>query len=601
VRAKSFSANFTTAAVAITSAFWPLLAGQLPRSKRSHSNVLGTATLVLLTLLAFSLTPPSPSYAATLTVCASGCYTTIAAAIAAANPLGGDTISIQDASHNEANITVDRDLTIQGQGATNTAVDGTGISGSVFTISAGVTATIQDVTIRNGSAFLGGGIYNNGTVTISNGTLSGNSAGYGGGGILNGGGATATISNSTLSSNSAAVVAGGILNEGTLTISNSTLSSNSATAGAGGILNGGTLTISNSTLSSNSAPGSSNSGPGGAGGILNGGTLTISNSTLSGNSADFDGGIFNDFGATATISNSTLSSNSAAVDAGGIVNGGTLTISNSTLSSNSAGVYGGGIYNNGFGATVTISNSTLSGNSAGVYGGGIYNVGTVTISNSTLSGNSAPGGGSLANFNAASVKNSIVGNSSGGNCYGTITASGANLDTDGSCRSISFTTVTPAQLNLGPLALNPPGTTATQALLPGSAAINAATNCTDVSGNSVTTDQRGVARPDNGESACDIGAFELVDRTLLASFSAKLSLQFNQGAINLNSAFTLGAGSDGIFPLTEAVGAVSSASRDLFHHDPRRIVQTKKQWVIYVRGNHQRRVHVGENHTAGRQ
>src|SRR5216684_6371761 len=574
MRAKRSSTNISTALAAVTRPFRLLRCGQLPRSKRSHSNVLGTATLVLLTLLAFSLTPPSPSYAATLTVCASGCYTTIAAAIAAANPLGGDTISIQDASHNEANITVDRDLTIQGQGATNTAVDGTGISGSVFTISAGVTATIQDVTIRNGSAFLGGGIYNNGTVTISNGTLSGNSAGYGGGGILNGGGATATISNSTLSSNSAAVVAGGILNEGT-------------------------LTISNSTLSSNSAPGSSNSGPGGAGGILNGGTLTISNSTLSGNSADFDGGIFNDFGATATISNSTLSSNSAAVDAGGIVNGGTLTISNSTLSSNSAGVYGGGIYNNGFGATVTISNSTLSGNSAGVYGGGIYNVGTVTISNSTLSGNSAPGGGSLANFNAASVKNSIVGNSSGGDCYGTITASGANLDTDRSCGG--FTTVTPARLNLGPLALNPPGTTATQALLPGSAAINAATNCTDVSGNSVTTDQRGVARPDNGESACDIGAFELVDRTLLASFSAKLSLQFNQGAINLNSAFTLGAGSDGIFPLTEAVGAVSSASRDLFHHDPRRIVQTKKQWVIYVRGNHQRRVHVGENHTAGRQ
>ena len=182
MRAKRSSTNISTALAAVTRPFRLLRCGQLPRSKRSHSNVLGTATLVLLTLLAFSLTPPSPSYAATLTVCASGCYTTIAAAIAAANPLGGDTISIQDASHNEANITVDRDLTIQGQGATNTAVDGTGISGSVFTISAGVTATIQDVTVRNGSAFLGGGIYNNGTVTISNGTLSGNSAGYGGGG-----------------------------------------------------------------------------------------------------------------------------------------------------------------------------------------------------------------------------------------------------------------------------------------------------------------------------------------------------------------------------------------------------------------------------------
>ena len=142
MRAKPSSTNTATALAPVTRPFRLLRCGRFPRSKRSHSNVLGTATLVLLTLLAFSLTPPSPSYAATLTVCASGCYTTIAAAIAAANPLGGDTISIQDASHNEANITVDRDLTIQGQGATNTAVDGTGISGSVFTISAGVTATI---------------------------------------------------------------------------------------------------------------------------------------------------------------------------------------------------------------------------------------------------------------------------------------------------------------------------------------------------------------------------------------------------------------------------------------------------------------------------
>src|SRR6266849_6545522 len=232
-------------------------------------------------------------------------------------------------------------------------------------------------------------------------------------------------------------------------------------------------------------------------------------------------------------------------------------ISNSTLSGNSA-PYGGGIIN--FEGTANISNSTLSGNSATYYGGGIFNlkdtanISTITISNSTLSGNSAPGGGSLANFNAASVtsvKNSIVGNSSGGDCYGTITASGANLDTDGSCGG--FTTVTPARLNLGPLALNAPGSTKTLALLPGSVAINAAPDCTDVSGSSVTTDQRGVVRPDNGESACDIGAFELVDQTLFASFSAKLSLQFNQGAINLNSDFTLGAGNNGVSPLTEAV------------------------------------------------
>ena len=46
---------------------------------------------------------------------------------------------------------------------------------------------------------------------------------------------------------------GGILNGGTLTVSNSTLSGNSAGLDGGGIHNGGTLTVSGSTLSGNSA------------------------------------------------------------------------------------------------------------------------------------------------------------------------------------------------------------------------------------------------------------------------------------------------------------------------------------------------------------
>jgi hypothetical protein len=94
---------------------------------------------------------------------------------------------------------------------------------------------------------------------------------------------------------------------------------------------------------------------------------------------------------------------------------------------------------------------------------------------------------------------------------------GANLDTDGSCGTTNFTQVTSAQVNLGALALNPPGTTATQALLPGSVAIDAAPDCTDVFLQPVTTDQRGVPRPDSGESACDIGAFEFVDVPLSKS------------------------------------------------------------------------------------
>jgi predicted outer membrane repeat protein len=189
------SFNMAAAPLAITGSFWLLRGGRFPRSTGSHRDALRFAIALLLALLAFSLNAPSASYAATLTVCASGCgYTTIAAAIAAASP--SDTVSILDAVHTEANIAVDRNLTIQGQGAANTAVDGGG-GGGVFVIDGGVTATIQDMTIRNGSAGSGGGIYNGGTVTISNSTLSGNSASGGGGAIFSYG--TVTISGSTLS------------------------------------------------------------------------------------------------------------------------------------------------------------------------------------------------------------------------------------------------------------------------------------------------------------------------------------------------------------------------------------------------------------------
>lgn len=66
------------------------------------------------------------------------------------------------------------------------------------------------------------------------------------------------------------------------------------------------------------------------------------------------------------------------------------------------------------------------------------------------------------------------------------------------------------------------------------------------------TDQRGVTGPDNGESACDVGAYEFVD-TRFASFTVKLDLQPSTGSFNLNASFTLGSCSDGINPLNHNV------------------------------------------------
>ena len=106
-----------------------------------------------------------------------------------------------------ATITIAADTTIDGSGQTVT------ISGNhavrVFTVNSGVTLNLNRLTVADGSASgNGGGIYNSGTLTVSNSTFSGNSAGYGGG-IYNSG--TLTVSNSTFSGNSASD-GGGIYN-----------------------------------------------------------------------------------------------------------------------------------------------------------------------------------------------------------------------------------------------------------------------------------------------------------------------------------------------------------------------------------------------------
>jgi hypothetical protein len=251
------------------------------------------------------------------------------------------------------------------------------------------------------------------------------------------------------------------------------------------------------------------------GGILNnGGQISVSDCTLSGSSSSAGGGIAN-LGGTVTVTDSTFSGNTAS--GGGIFNqGGIVTITNCTMSNNFA-AGGGGVFNQG--GTVTITNSTISNNSATLggfaMGGGIFiDSGTVNIANSTLSDNVAvDGGGIRVSGGTVNIKNSIVANSTGGDCSvaisGTLNALGVNFSSDGSCPG--FTQVTAGQLNLGPLQDNG-GPTETHALLSGSVSIDAVADCTDVAGNPVTQDQRGLKRPIDGNcdeiAQCDVGAYE---------------------------------------------------------------------------------------------
>jgi hypothetical protein len=180
--------------------------------------------------------------------------------------------------------------------------------------SSGAFLTIDNSIISGNS---GSGVWNTGSVTILNSTLTGNSVqGDFGGGIRSGSfkavGSVVTVINSTISGNSAQD-GGGISNDyGLLSIVNSTISGNSAENGGGGIGNyAGTVQIANSTISGNSA--------GSGGGIYNaadqyGGIVETGNTI-------FDAGIsgeniFND-GGTVTSHGYNLSSD----DGGGLLNG----------------------------------------------------------------------------------------------------------------------------------------------------------------------------------------------------------------------------------------------------------------------------------------
>src|SRR5262249_16416946 len=228
-----------------------------------------------------------------------------------------------------------KDVSIAGPGAGVITVSGNQAF-RVLQIAPAVTVTISGLTIADGRALgnVGGGIANDGTLTLSNVTVSANYAAPRGGGIYNGSSGTLTLSDSRVSGNSTTNAGGGIFNVGTMTIENSAVSGNGSTdADGGGVYNVGTLTINHSTLWGNGSVGAF------GGAVRNDGVLMIEQSTLSGNTADAGGAVFNVV--TMTVSSGTLSGNTAVGEGGGIDNYGTLISRNTILAGNTVSIGSG--------------------------------------------------------------------------------------------------------------------------------------------------------------------------------------------------------------------------------------------------------------------
>ncbi len=167
-------------------------------------------------------------------------------------PAGHYTLSRTDNgkedSANTGDLDILDDLTIIGAGADVTFIDGNGITDRIFhTISGQV--TISGVTITDGNPPSGadsGGIFNSTNLTLIDVVIAANHAPESGGGIFNASGAALTMSGSTVMENTA-VSGSGITNNGNLSITNSTISGNNGD----GLLNNGTADLNFVTIADN--------------------------------------------------------------------------------------------------------------------------------------------------------------------------------------------------------------------------------------------------------------------------------------------------------------------------------------------------------------
>ena len=395
----------------------------------------------------------------------------------------GDTVHIAPGIYTMTGgeLVIDKDLKLVGAGPETTVIQAA-VSlelavHRVIRITEGSVVSISGVTIRHGKeastekrmvpfhsegiglissgieaihAEFGGGVYNQGTLTLTDTIVTGNFAG-GGGGVFNG--AKITIEDSSITGNRSGGYGGGIFN--------------------GGVFHGTNITIEDNVAGS-------------GGGISNWGEAWVTAAAISGNRANgTGGGILNNGVGVMTLDSSTVSRNRAVV-AGGIYNFGRLRVVNSTISENSA-TSGAGIDSRW---ALTLTSTTIAANTARIGGGLVVRPITggegVTMSNTIIAGNTADDGPDCLGV-VVSLGHNLVGNSSG---CGLIAGEGDILGTAESSVDARL-----AGLRTGG------GATATIALLPGSPAIDAGDG-----GACPPVDQRGVARPRG--PACDIGSYE---------------------------------------------------------------------------------------------
>ena len=425
-----------------------------------------------------------------ITVCPAGCdHATVQGAVNAAAT--GDTVQIlMTTPLTEADIVVNKEVTIEGLGRAETIVQAANTPGTAdartFTILAGHTVTMRDLTVRHGRVppnANGGGIWvrAGGELTLENVDVLLNEASRG----------------------------GGIANEGTLTITGGSVNQNTANRGGGLYAAAGSLSLRDVVIAENRAPW-------GGGMYAESGAIDGVRLFIRGNRAEgaCGGGIAVFQQATLTLAESAFVFN-VALNGGGICQDsadGAVYLTNVTLAANDANRSGGGIFaENGLMwlANVTVTSNSASDELPGLYdGGGIYITGGEVHLRSAIV---------ALNLNGSGYPD----------CHGTFTTATFSLigdrgQSDPLCGWSGFSAG--MLVDVDPLMGIIPvtGYDTVRSLEEDSPAIDAGL-CLSATGPAPATDQRGYIMPwdgdGDGDAACDMGAYEYgsqpADRLLL--------------------------------------------------------------------------------------
>jgi hypothetical protein len=518
-----------------------------------------------------------------------------------------------------------KELTIEGAGPGQTILDACKLDDRALQVEPGAGVTLKGLTITNGNApdgaagtagatngshggaaepgADGGGILNEGNLTLTDTAITNSHAGFGGtggkGGPLGGSGGTGAGGGS----------GGAIASTGTLTVSESTISENSAGSGGGG----GEATASSTGQGGSGASGGN--GGGGAGIANFGGTATIEKSTITANTAGAGGAGSSgknsgEIGGGGNGGDGGSGGNGAAVAIAGALfkPAAVLQATDDTIQGNIAGDGANG-GNPGERSSEIFTAGEAGDGGDGGFGGGVANLlNTATqLVNLTIAENAAghaglggtalpsspPGGGKngeaghgggVYGLTSPTLQNTILyENEPGSDCRGAIVDGGHNLVfSKPSLKGIVtdpcvFSAVNGEDPKLAPLAANG-GPTQTMRLQAGSAAIDqvpaAGAGCP-------ATDQRGVPRP--GGAACDIGAYEVVapsianvaasaistsGATLSATVTANApaaTVQFQYGTTTAYGSSTTPQAATGLGPVALLTQLSALASGTTFH------------------------------------